>query len=129
MSFRRLLAVLLMLWLPIQTASAVIMPFCKHALRSHGGLLVQQVDAHAPTVDAERCAAHAGDQQSSTAAHGNLASCDQCELCHLACAGFLASSVAPLAAPAMSAAVASEPAPFHSVTPSLQQRPPMPVSS
>lgn len=117
-SLRRFIAVLLMLWLPIQTAGAVIMPFCKHALRAHA---VQQIEADAPV--GEHCAAHAGQNE----AQGTGIDCDQCELCHLACAGFMAPSFAPLDKSARNAAAEGRVVRLHSVSPEPEGRPPMPA--
>lgn len=123
MSLKRLLAVLLMLWLPIQTASAVVMPFCKHALQAYD---VQQAQVRTPAM--EHCAVHAGHKDSSAAAYGDNVNCGQCELCHLACAGFMPSSFAPLGAFRGNVAVIGIVARLHSVSSEPGDRPPMPVS-
>jgi hypothetical protein len=88
--FARFLLLFTALWLPVQTMAAMSMPLCRHAQ--------EQAMAGAMTHDAA--------EQSDVAmpCHEALApdqtahdtGCDNCEQCHLACAGFLPS--APLAA-------------------------------
>ena len=63
--------ILLALWLPIQAAAAVTMPFCRHA----AGQVAME-------------AAHCHDQAAGTAA-ASAVDCDNCAMCHLATAGFL----------------------------------------
>lgn len=70
-----LLMILISLWLPIQAAAAVTMPFCRHAPE-------QAVTA----------AAHCHEQVAQSVAPNDLdldLGCDNCGLCHLASAGFL----------------------------------------
>jgi len=86
--FVRVLLLFAALWLPVQTMAAMSMPLCRHA-QEHGqaSVAVDQTDAAMPCHAAHD--AVAADQ----AAHD--AGCDNCEICHLACAGFMPS--APLA--------------------------------
>lgn len=81
--FVRLLLLFTALWLPVQTMAAMSMPLCRHALeQSMAGVGTEQagvaVHCHETTVP---------DQ----AAHDDGA-CDNCEQCHLACAGFMPSA-------------------------------------
>lgn len=68
------LLILIALWLPIQAAAAVTMPFCRHA---------------AEPVATE--ATHCHEQVVESAATAKVADidCDNCGLCNLASAGFL----------------------------------------
>lgn len=68
---KSLLLILIALWLPVQAAAAVSMPFCRHA---------------AEAVAAE--AAHCPEQVAESVAATDL-DCDNCAICHLASAGFL----------------------------------------
>ncbi|MHB1429416.1 MAG: hypothetical protein ACYC5U_05270 [Rhodocyclaceae bacterium] len=67
---KSLFLILLALWLPLQAAAAVTMPFCRHA----------------PEPAAAE-AAHCHEQVANAAASD--IDCDNCGLCHLASAGFL----------------------------------------
>ena len=70
--FKGFLLILLALWLPIQAAAAMTMPFCRHA----------------PEPVATE-AAHCHEQMDvSSNAAGDI-DCDNCAMCHLASAGFL----------------------------------------
>lgn len=120
MLLRRLLVVLLMLWLPIQTASAVIMPFCAHAL----GAQVPQLES-ATSAEAH-CALH--DALDGSSALHDDANCDQCALCHLACAGFMPVSLVPTGSAAASSVATGRLLHLHSVIPDLDVRPPIAVS-
>lgn len=73
-------------WLPVQTVAAMSVPLCRHVQeQAMAGIQSEQVDT------ATHCSEAAASDQ---AAHD--AGCDNCEICHLACAGFMPS--APLAA-------------------------------
>lgn len=80
------LLILLALWLPIQAAAAVTMPFCRHAPEP----MAQQGMAQP--------AAHCHDQVDEAAIHATASDfdCDNCEMCHLATAGFLLSATETL---------------------------------
>lgn len=71
--------ILIALWLPIQAAAAVTMPFCRHA--------PDQV----ATV-----AAHCHEQMEESSAALDDFNCDNCQMCHLATAGFLLAGVESL---------------------------------
>jgi hypothetical protein len=64
-------------WLPFQAVAAMAMPFCRHG------------EAHrmapADQVDAQHC--HMQEQPAGSDEHAP--SCDNCEFCHLAAAGFM----------------------------------------
>ncbi|NWG32460.1 MAG: hypothetical protein HXY29_13340 [Rhodocyclaceae bacterium] len=68
------LLILIALWLPLQAAAAVTMPFCRHAPKP-----LAETSAHCHEEAAE---------QTAPAIAGDL-DCDNCSLCHLACTGFL----------------------------------------
>lgn len=70
--------ILIALWLPIQAAAAVTMPFCRHA-------------AEAAVAEA----AHCHDQVAESVA-ASAVDCDNCAMCHLATAGFLLTAAATL---------------------------------
>jgi hypothetical protein len=66
---RRLVLILVLLWLPLQGVAAVLMPFCEQAQPAAAG--------HAGHHEHQ-----AADQHQPPAPHG----CDECGVCHLACA-------------------------------------------
>jgi hypothetical protein len=76
--FKSYLLILLALWLPIQAAAAATMPFC----------------CHVPEPVATE-AAHCHEQVMATVAVSDI-DCDNCQMCHLASAGFLLTAAAPL---------------------------------
>jgi hypothetical protein len=86
---RSTIALLMMLWLPLQGFAAVAMPFCQHAMQ--GTMAGAQLDA--------RHAAHqhhqpgAMDSSQPTHSGGALFACNDCGVCHLACTPAAPSSV------------------------------------
>jgi ABC-type nickel/cobalt efflux system permease component RcnA len=91
--FKSFLLILIALWLPLQTAAAAVMPFCRHAAERQ---LVQHTEAASPA----HCHEHAAALPEGPA--GDSLSCDNCEMCHLASAGYLpavtAAALPPLTA-------------------------------
>jgi hypothetical protein len=89
---RTLLALLMILWLPVQGYAAIAMPFCQHAM--HGAPVghipvaaAQGVGdgntpdhAHHSAVSSSEHASPAGNHHDSPAAD-----CNDCGVCHLAC--------------------------------------------
>lgn len=75
---RSYLLILIALWLPLQAAASWAMPFCRH-------VAVEQA-AHAT----EHC--HELAEAAASPAAGGL-DCDNCEICHLAGAGYLLAAV------------------------------------
>lgn len=105
---RPLFLLLLALWLPLQSGLALAMPFCSHAGRT-GEQVVAAHHGHGSPGQGSGHAAHDGHHlaheasgPAAQAAPDSLGACDQCGFCHLACAGFVASSPrqAPSVAPA-----------------------------
>jgi len=78
--FARFLLLVTALWLPVQTMAALSMPMCRHAQEQAASLAAE---AGAATHCHE---AAAPDQL----AHD--AGCDNCEMCHMAGAGFMPSA-------------------------------------
>jgi ABC-type nickel/cobalt efflux system permease component RcnA len=84
--FARFLLLFAALWLPVQTMAAMSMPLCRHA-QERAMAAAMSDDAAQPAEAMMPChEAMAADQ----AAHDT--GCDNCEQCHLACAGFLPSA-------------------------------------
>jgi hypothetical protein len=107
--FKSFLLILIALWLPLQAASAVAMPFCRHAAE-------RATQAEAPSPQA-----HCHEQAATTAdASSPDLDCDNCEMCHLATAGYIPPAVAGLPLPAASVLVAQ---PVHA-SPSFISIPP-----
>ena len=80
--FKSFLLILMALWLPLQAAAAAAMPFCRHAAESPA-----QVEATQPL---DHCLEHARSAAGiSEETCSNDLVCDNCEMCHLASAGYL----------------------------------------
>jgi hypothetical protein len=89
---RTLLALLMILWLPVQGYAAIAMPFCEHAMHGApvGHISVAAVQgvgdgntrdhAHHSAVSSSEHASPAGNHHDSPAAD-----CNDCGACHLAC--------------------------------------------
>jgi hypothetical protein len=95
--FVRFLLLFSALWLPVQTIAAMSMPLCRHAHERAMAAVSSEAAAEDSSDAAMPChEAMAPDQAA------NDGPCDNCEQCHLACAGFLPS--APMAADVIPAA-------------------------
>lgn len=93
---RRLIRILLLfaaLWLPVQTMAGMSVSVCMN-MQSHGGMASHQ---HATADEAAAMPCHAA-MDDRHAAHPDQG-CDNCEICHLASAGFLPSAVPDPALP------------------------------
>jgi hypothetical protein len=113
---RKLIALSFALLLPLQTLASMVMPL--------------QIGAEAGALQAEHCPGHGGDATADAEpALGDLA-CEQCGICHLACAGIVpASDANPHRIPAGRAYVArAEPQPA-SHTPEEPNPPPVATRS
>ncbi len=96
--YNNLLLLLVALWLPIQAASAVAMPFCRHAAERTGQAEVLLEGAH--------CHEQAAVTVEDTDHVDGTLGCDNCEMCHLATAGYLPAAVTSLMPEAVSVLVA-----------------------
>lgn len=83
LELRKFIALLFVLLLPLQTLASMVMPL--------------QVGAQAAAGQAEHCPGHAGDAARDEQPVQNNLACEQCGICHLACAGMMP---APEATPA-----------------------------
>ena len=82
----RFLLLVAALWLPVQTSAAMSMPLCSHARQQ-----ALAVTDHAAAMEAGApCHETAIPDQ---AAHD--AGCDNCQICHMAGAGFMPSTASP----------------------------------
>lgn len=99
------LPILIALWLPLQAAAAVAMPFCRHAPEP---------------VAAEATHCH---EQVANAAASDI-DCDNCGLCHLASAGFLLAPTDSFMLPATSIRVPKLTTASASHIPEPPQQPP-----
>lgn len=77
---RAFVLLLAALWLPLQTLAAMAMPLCRHAIEQPAEVV------------ASPCHEHESEHGQAADASGSGATCDNCELCHLACAGFMPSA-------------------------------------
>lgn len=85
------LLILIALWLPVQAAAAVVMPFCSHA-----GDPTVQATANAPAPCHEHAAPAAPATNSAGGEGASDLGCDNCEMCHLASAGYIPSAAVSL---------------------------------
>jgi len=108
--FKSFLLILIALWLPIQAAAAVTMPFCRHAAEQ----AVEQAVA---------AAAHCH-EQTADAATATAVDCDNCAICHLATTGFLLAATEALPPLAMSILVPKPDLVAASHIPEPPQQPP-----
>lgn len=100
--------ILIALWLPIQAAAAVTMPFCRHA---------------AEPLAAE--AAHCHEQVAEAVAASDI-DCDNCAMCHLATAGYLLTAADALPLRTTSVLIPKLAAVSASHIPEPPQQPPRP---
>jgi hypothetical protein len=96
-TLRPLIALLIMLWLPLQAVAAVAMPFCRHAMADPGATANLSADVNAlhAAHSAGQHPQHGGAHAPADGDHG--LSCNDCGACHLACAPMLAPT--PVALP------------------------------
>lgn len=87
---RNLFLLLIALWLPIQSVVAYAMPFCTHGETGHVAMAQDQPQHDHAVHDAKH------NEQGPIVAWAN---CDQCGVCHLACASFLGTAAMQMAAP------------------------------
>lgn len=106
------LLLLIALWLPLQAAAALAMPFCRH---------VHQEQPAGMTHEGMSC--HESMDESAAAPAADLG-CDDCEMCHLATAGFLPVSGESVAPPMLSVFVARLAADSKSFIADLPDQPP-----
>lgn len=77
----RFLLILTALWLPLQAVAGMTMKLCAHETAPHSMLAAAMGEDHCPYHDAD--AAPATHDQTPGQA------CDDCGICHLACAGYM----------------------------------------
>ncbi len=96
---RNLFLLLIALWLPIQSVVAYAMPFCAHG--EGGQVAMAQEMRHATMAHGESQHDHVVNAapQDEQGPIGAWANCDQCGVCHLACASFLGPAAMQMAAP------------------------------
>ena len=97
---RKFLLIVMMLWLPFYTGAAAAMVICKQNLSDPA----TQHSMHAGHDDAQASHAGHGDAMSGHAGHSDdghgkqhaqkTTDCNQCALCHIACAPWLGQSAA-----------------------------------
>ncbi|MDP1956961.1 MAG: hypothetical protein Q8J75_02130 [Rhodocyclaceae bacterium] len=109
--------ILIALWLPIQAVAAMAMPYCRHA--GEPSAQTEAVHSAAPCHEHADVAVGAADVSST----GDLG-CDNCEMCHLASAGYIPSAVANLPLPVASVFVARPMSALRSHIAEPPQQPP-----
>ena len=131
---RSILAILMMLWLPLQGFAAVAMPFCKHGF--HASYMASQSLAHTETGHVHSSAQSTAGSHRQHTGHANThrhdgspnsLACNDCGVCHLAC-----SPAAPLSHSAAAPAGAQSFVQFPPTLPPLfvpEQRTPPPLAA
>jgi hypothetical protein len=111
--YKSLLLIFIALWLPLQAAAAWAMPFCRHVPQS----------AQAGVMHSE---AHCHEQQGDVPAGKVTADpdCDNCEMCHLASAGYIPPTPVSLPLPGAGVFVAQQVLASPSFIPVPPQDPP-----
>ena len=94
LELRKFIALLFALLLPLQTLASMVMPL--------------QIGAQAAAEQAEHCPGHSGDATADAQPVSGGLVCEQCGICHLACAGMMPSPEATPAGISMSRAFPSE---------------------
>lgn len=100
---RKFVVCLLCLWFPLQGVAGVVMPFCsagshesdRHAHPDRHG---HAADRHDSAGGHEHCAETAQAPAAASTLPADVA-CDQCSMCHLACAAVLPTPALTLASP------------------------------
>ncbi len=116
---RRLIAILLMLWFPVQGWAALAMPFCQHSANA-----AVAVELAAP-MNADHCQHHVEQNDAADAKATSSLQCDQCTTCHLAHAPILLHPPVSLPAPVLAQRAESETAYYYQIFPEQPQRPPL----
>jgi hypothetical protein len=80
LELRKLIALLFALLLPLQTLASLVMPL--------------QLAGQSVAMEAEHCPGHGGDAANDEQPVPNSLACEQCGVCHLACAGMMPSAEA-----------------------------------
>lgn len=126
--FKRILAVFLMLWLPLQAAYATSMQWCSYASQEHAqaGTASHQSDDAAPGDDAGQPGHEAacGQQVGQADSGGD----SDCRLCHLAGGAFVSVDAGPGRSLPEGGAADLTVVVFHSVVPDPTHPPPVPAS-
>lgn len=123
---RRLIAILLILWFPVQGWAALAMPTCQHA--AHKAKAVEVLSPSAME-GSERCPHHseAPSHHSEAQPVADVAQCDHCTACHLAHSPML--TPLPLNLPCAAPAQRAENAAvfYYQLFLEQPQRPPLPL--
>jgi hypothetical protein len=85
--FIRFLLLFAALWLPVQTMAGMSVSVCMN-MESHGGMAAHQEQGVADAAAAMPCHEAMDEQHAAHPDNG----CDNCEICHLASAGFMPSA-------------------------------------
>lgn len=87
--FVRFLLIFAALWLPVQTVAAMSMQLCRH-MTDESVIQADVAVAAAPCHEASQAQDQHHAMGAEASAHGDA--CDNCEMCQLACAGFMPSA-------------------------------------
>ena len=99
-SVKRVIAFVLLLWLPLQGVAALTMPFCRHAEQSSASTVTgRDAQTHAAHAHAGQAHDHRTPARPGDARGADTLACNDCGACHLACAPAVPSHAADAAAP------------------------------
>lgn len=120
---RRLIAMLLMLWFPVQGWAALAMPFCQHAANA---AMTAETLAQPVADVAEHCQQH-NNKTSPAGAQpvADSAQCDHCAACHLAHTPMLMPLPLNLSGSVPTQRVESPAVFYYQIFPEQPQRPPL----
>ncbi len=121
--FRKFVAVLMLLWLPLFSGSALAATVSMQA--QHGACHEAAMPEmhHADADDHQHHHAEASPAQDETASNDQGSSCNSCGICHLACSGYLAVP----GVGAVAAQIAEQPVtPYHVAFRSITSTPLLP---
>ena len=94
-SLRKTLLVLLMLWFPLYTGAAAAMVVCKQTLTAPAEAVVSSPAASAHAMHMQHGAdAQQHGEPAQQHDHYSAQDCNQCGLCHVACAPWIGSAMA-----------------------------------
>ncbi len=122
---RKFVAVLMLLWLPLSSGSALAATISMQLAQGHEAAASQAMPDMDMSMDMGEHCQHHGEMPATADEHGP--SCNTCGVCHLACTGYLAVPAVAMVA-VQSAARESTPylLVFHSFTSAPLVPPPLP---
>ena len=116
---RRLIAILLMLWFPVQGWAALAMPFCQHGTSDAAAVEITE------SMAGDHCQHHMDQNDVADQKATSSLLCDHCTTCHLAHAPVLLHPPVSLSEPIPAQRAESTTAYYYQIFPEQPQRPPL----